>query len=112
MLPLDKVPLLLNSLDVAVVCNKDSVFGRYCFPQKAYEIIACHVPTVAADVGTMSELMQPYIQYLYKPDNPSDLARAVQAQLAAQFVPKLPVPSWDDVAGDLERFLESINHCA
>lgn len=111
-LPLDKVPLLLNSLDVAVVCNKDSVFGRYCFPQKAYEIIACHVPTVAADVGTMSELMQPYIQYLYKPDNPSDLARAVQAQLAAQFVPKLPVPSWDDVAGDLERFLESINHCA
>ncbi|MEE8266646.1 MAG: glycosyltransferase [Acidiferrobacterales bacterium] len=107
-LPLSKVPLLLSSLDVAVVCNKDSLFGRYCFPQKAYEIIACRVPMVAADVGAMKELMHPHAQYLFKPDDPSDLARAVRAQLDARFVPDGNVPTWDDVAGELERFLHSI----
>jgi glycosyltransferase involved in cell wall biosynthesis len=113
-LPLSKVPLLLSSLDVAVVCNKDSLFGRYCFPQKAYEIIACRVPMVAADVGAMKELMQPHAQYLFKPDDPSDLARAVRAQLDARFVPDVDVPTWDYVAGELERFLHSIaeNDCA
>ena len=52
-LPLDEVPAFLNALDVAVVCNLDNDFGRYCFPQKAREIMACDVPIIAARVGSM-----------------------------------------------------------
>src|SRR5262249_28537523 len=46
-LPWDRVPLLINALDVAVSCYRDSEIGRYSFPQKAYEIIACQTPIVA-----------------------------------------------------------------
>ena len=53
-LPLEQVPLLLNALDVAVICNRENDFGRYCFPQKAREIMACYVPLVAARVGDRS----------------------------------------------------------
>jgi hypothetical protein len=40
MLPFEKVPLLLNALDVGVICNTAKNFDRYCFPQKAREVMA------------------------------------------------------------------------
>ena len=75
-LPLDIVPALLNALDLAVICNRDSAFGRHCFPQKAYEIIACRVPLVAAAVGSMNELLTEYPNCLYEPESANGLAQA------------------------------------
>ena len=109
-LPLEKVPVLLNALDVAVICNRDSAFGRYCFPQKAYEIIACHVPLVAAAVGSMNELLAEYPQCLYEPENSDSLARAIESQLEARTVVNLPAPSWADSARQLADFFEKVVH--
>ena len=109
-LPLDKVPVLLNALDVAVICNRDSAFGRYCFPQKAYEIIACRVPLVAAAVGSMNELLAEYPQCLYEPENPKSLAQAIERQLAARTVVNVLTPSWADSARQLADFFEQVVH--
>jgi glycosyltransferase involved in cell wall biosynthesis len=107
-LPLDKVPVLLNALDVAVICNRDSAFGRYCFPQKAYEIIACRVPLVAAAVGSMNELLAEYPQCLYEPENSNSLTRAIERQLEARTLVNLPAPSWADSAKKLEAFFQDV----
>ena len=105
-LPLEKVSLLLNALDVAVICNRDSPFGRYSFPQKAYEIMACHIPLVAAAVGTMEDLLAKQPECLFEPENPESFAQAIRFQLAHPTLIDLHVPSWSEIAKRLERFLE------
>ena len=107
-LRLDTVPVLLNALDVAVICNRDSTFGRHCFPQKAYEIIACRVPLVAAAVGSMNELLSEYPECLYEPENGNSLAQVIERQLGARTIVDLPVPSWTDSAKKLEAYFQEV----
>jgi glycosyltransferase involved in cell wall biosynthesis len=92
-----RVPVLLSALDVAVVCNVDSAFGRYCFPQKLYEALACGVPVVVADVGAMSSLLAPWPNSRYRPGDADSLAAALASQLQRPTVPPLPVPTWDQL---------------
>jgi teichuronic acid biosynthesis glycosyltransferase TuaC len=108
-LPLDQVPILFNALDVAVVCNRDSAFGRYSFPQKAYEILACRTRIVAAAVGTMSDLLASHAECLFEPDSPESLAQAIRRQLANPTILDLQVPTWSDTARKLEKFLGAIS---
>ncbi len=106
-LPLEKVPLLLNALDVSVVSNRENDFGRYCFPQKVREIMACDVPLIAARVGSMAELFIDYPKWLYTPDDAVDLARVLEHRMKNQITGYKGVLSWSEVASDLERiFLE------
>jgi teichuronic acid biosynthesis glycosyltransferase TuaC len=103
-LPWNRVPLLINALDVAVSCYRDSEIGRYSFPQKGYEIIACQTPIVAAAVGTMIDLLSSHPECLFEPDNPKSLAHAVRSQLARPDAIDLKTPSWSDSARQLEEF--------
>ncbi|MFQ5545464.1 MAG: glycosyltransferase [Acidiferrobacterales bacterium] len=107
-LPVQQVPILISALDVAVICNRDSSFGRYCFPQKAYEIMACRVPVVAASLGTMKEMLDCNSKSLFEPENSDDLMRVVKAQLHDPFISELDVPTWDDIGERLERFLQKV----
>ena len=107
-LPLEKVPLLFNALDVAVICNRDSSFGRYCFPQKAYEIIACGTPVVAANVGPMKNLLDGHREWLFEPENPQSCAEAIGSQLNKPTPLDIDVPSWPDFSRQLERFFTRI----
>jgi len=103
-LPHDKVPLLMGSLDVGVVSYKNSPQGRFSFPQKLYEMLACRTPLVAAAVGCAREVMRELPQCLFEPKNPIDLARAVSFQLTHHRIPDGAVPTWQAMAGELERF--------
>lgn len=107
-LPPAEVPLLINSLDVAVICNLDSEFGRYCFPQKAYEILSCRRPLVAANVGAMKALLENYPDNLFVPGDPGDMARAARLQLQKPRTLDIPVPTWDSLAEKLDIFIQSI----
>jgi teichuronic acid biosynthesis glycosyltransferase TuaC len=107
-LPLERVPTLINALDVGVVCNKDSAFGRYTFPQKAYEILACGRPLVAADVGSMRGLLSACPACLFRPGDADDLVRAIKLQLAEPFRPRVDIPGWDQLSAELETFFYQI----
>lgn len=107
-LPFEKVPLLLNALNVAIICNRDSLFGRYSFPQKAYEIIACRIPLVAARVGSMKDLLTDHPECLFEPEDPESLAKVIRQQLAAPTVLSIDAPSWASQAQKLEAFLGRI----
>jgi glycosyltransferase involved in cell wall biosynthesis len=102
-LPHDRVSELFSALDVGAICVLDTPFGRYCFPQKAYEMLACRLPVVAADVGAMSHLLAPWSNAcLYRFDDPGALADRIEAQLATHFVPPVPVEGWDELIARIE----------
>jgi teichuronic acid biosynthesis glycosyltransferase TuaC len=102
-LPVDQVPTLLNALDVAVICNRDNDFGRYCFPQKAREIMACQIPLVAARVGSMEEFFQDCPSWLYDPDSAPSLVEAIERRLNDHDTGYGYVPDWPDLALELEK---------
>ena len=102
------MPLFYSSLDMAVICYRHSAQGEYSFPQKAYEIIACRVPLVAAAVGSMNELLRKYPPCLYEAEDSTSLAGAIQHQLQAKTIVETPVPSWADSAKILSDFFQQI----
>ncbi|OOZ41822.1 hypothetical protein BOW53_02135 [Solemya pervernicosa gill symbiont] len=108
-LDFEKVPYVFNSLDVAVICNVDSLFGRYCFPQKYYEIAACETNVVASDVGEMRYLLRHNRDALFVHDSAKSLSSAIKKQLFGETNnTDIDIPSWSDRAEELSGFLESV----
>jgi glycosyltransferase involved in cell wall biosynthesis len=85
------------------VCYRRSAQGDFSFPQKAYEIISCRVPIIAAAVGTMNEVLRTYPSCLYEPEDATSLANAARKQLQSRIIVDNDVPSWADSAKQLEN---------
>jgi glycosyltransferase involved in cell wall biosynthesis len=107
-MPHEKIGAFLNALDLAVVCYRDSKQGRYSFPQKAYEILACQTPLVAAAVGTMKDLLKPYPAALFEPEDPANLASVIRSQLEKPAPIDISVPTWRQSAERLGTFFQAI----
>lgn len=99
----DRVAELFCALDVGAICILDTLFGRYCFPQKAYEMLACGLPVVAADIGAMGRLFDRWRDTcLYPSSDPEALAKRIEAQLDLRMVPPIPVEGWDQIISRIE----------
>ncbi|HIJ79884.1 MAG: glycosyltransferase family 4 protein [Desulfobulbaceae bacterium] len=107
-LPYSEIPFLFSALDVGIICNVDSGFGRFCFPQKAYEMMACNLPVVAAGVGTMAELLSAFPEQLFSPGDVTGLVRAIRGQLTNPRQPEIPIVTWPQQAQKLLSFIEKI----
>ena len=107
-LPHQSVADFLNALDLALICYRDSAQGEISFPQKAYEIVACRTPFVAARVGSMIEFLENYPNCLFEPENPDSLAQAIRRQLMDKTIVEVPVPSWNDSAIRLSTFFQQL----
>jgi glycosyltransferase involved in cell wall biosynthesis len=107
----EQVAILFNALDVGVICNRESSFGRYCFPQKAYEMLACGLLVVAADIGAMSELFINHPESLYEPENQQSLAQAIRKQLVEETTMcSVEIMTWADLAKNMEGILLEIGN--
>ena len=103
-LPLDKVGVLVSALDAVAICNKDSEFGRFCFPLKLMETVAAGVPFVAAAVGEVKSLLAARPDCLYAPGEAEDLAGKLMAVAKEFDSENLPDSlSWEDCAKELEK---------
>lgn len=100
-----QVATLFNALDVGVISVLDTPFGRHCFPQKAYEMLACELPVVAANVGATGDLFSSYPDLLFKPGSAEDLERAVLTQLSLGNRPNLPIQDWSELIKNMEQQL-------
>ena len=107
-LPHARTAELFNALDVGVIYLRDTPFGRYCFPQKAYEMLACSLPIASARVGVMPELLASAPEGLYAADSPADLAQAVLDLLDRPAVATVPIDDWAHIVGVMEQQLERI----
>ncbi len=107
-LPYNKIPYFLNALDVGIICNIDTNFGRYCFPQKAFEMLGCNLPVVAAGVGVMKDMFKDYPMNLYEPGNIDELAKNIQFQLEKPEILPIKTKTWHELAEELNMFLNKI----
>lgn len=102
-----QVGQLFRALDVGIVPALDSEFGRYCFPQKLYEMVACFLPVVAADVGAIADILACSPQMLYPPDRADVLADLILDQLEQRQLSGLKAQGWEGLVKPLgEIFLE------
>lgn len=108
LLPHTNTAELFNALDVGIIYLRDTLFGRYCFPQKAYEMLACELPIVAARIGAMPQLLGNTSAALYRADDAGDLARAVLDQLDHPAPINIPVPDWAEIISGMEKELRSL----
>jgi glycosyltransferase involved in cell wall biosynthesis len=108
MLPHARTAELFNALDVGAICIRDTPFGRYCFPQKAYEMLACRLPVAAARVGAMNQLLTNVPSGQFDADDVEGLARALLAQLDHPVVADVPIEDWAQLISSLEPRLRAL----
>ena len=104
----EKMPLVLNSLDLALVVNRDSKFGRYSYPVKLYEAMACRVPVVASNVPGSAWILSDYPELLARPEDAGDHAEKVMAALRRGQVEYSGLSSWDNSGALFEELLDNV----
>lgn len=106
-LPHNRMNAFFNSLDIAFNYMADDDFGRYSFPQKAYEMLSCRVPVMSARVGVFADLLKDE-RFLYSPGNTAELVTKISALLEHPETPDVTIPEWSDQVGKLDTALNDI----
>jgi glycosyltransferase involved in cell wall biosynthesis len=101
----DKVPVLLNSMDVLVVTNRASSFGHYSYPVKLYEAMSCKVPVVATRTRATEWILDGHRDCLVQPANPRELSVAILHALKAPDADYGLVPTWNSSCDIFEHAL-------
>lgn len=80
-LPDDQIPIFLNSVDVLLVVNRLSDFGKFSYPVKLYETMKCHIPVVATETEATNWILNNNRDFLSTPEDPTDLAQKIKRLL-------------------------------
>lgn len=57
LLPHEQIATLFQALEIGILCIPKDEFGQYCFPQKAYEMLACDLFILSSSIGDMVKLL-------------------------------------------------------
>jgi glycosyltransferase involved in cell wall biosynthesis len=101
----DDIPILLNCMDVLIVPNILSAFGKYSYPVKLYEAISCGIPVVAADTEPMRWILDNRSRHLAKIGDPDDMAIKVGRLLDLGNIDYGLVNTWENSNQILETAL-------
>ena len=103
-----EIPLFLNALNIGIIFNKDDEFGKYCFPQKYYEMVSCELALVAANVGAMSRILADAPELLFQPGDCVSLSNAIEKQINEPVQVKDKVPVWRDQGNKLLSLIDNV----
>lgn len=103
--PYRELPRVLASADVLVLPNsaKDENSARYTSPLKAFAYMASGKPIIASNVPALREVLKNNAVFV-EPDNPRDLASALQTFPENDTV-EVRVYTWSDRAKDILTYL-------
>lgn len=105
MLADDAVPRFVNSLDVAFVPVLPNAFGRFSYPAKLYEAIACGRPVAAADTEPTRWILQNRAEHMFRANDPAALVACLEANLDRGAAAYPPQRDWTALGADYERML-------
>lgn len=100
-----QVPLLIPALDVACIVTADTAFGRYSYPAKLCEAMACEVPVVATDIAPVRWMLDGHADNLAVPGDPKGFARRIVAHLSTGRIAYGPRTTWGEVAAAFDALL-------
>ena len=101
----DKVPVLLNAMDVLVVVNRDSAFGQFSYPVKLYEAMSCGIPVVATRTQATEWILSQQPNRLFAAGDPEALTHAVLDALDNPCGTAGTAAGWDKACDALESAL-------
>jgi glycosyltransferase involved in cell wall biosynthesis len=104
-----QLPLALCSLDVACVVTTPSAFGRYSYPAKLCEAMACGVPVVATSTDPVRWMLGDDSRFLAPPGDAKEIARRVLENLALGSTSYARLSTWDDSARRFRAALQSVS---
>ena len=102
------MPLLVNALDVACIVTADTAFGRYSYPAKLYEAMACQVPVVATATQPVRWILQGKQRHLARVGDADSIAAQIINNIAANSICYGRQKTWGDVGA---RFAELLRQC-
>lgn len=111
--PHEKIPLYLRAADVVVLPNtaKEAVSREETSPVKLFEYLASGTPIVATDLPSVREIVSEKEVLFAKPDDPRDMARAIESAFSAGVARKENAislarkHSWEDRARAISTFI-------
>lgn len=106
----EKVPVLLNAMDVLLVINRPSDFGNYSYPAKLYEAMQCGVPIIATAAQGTEWILRDKPECLVSWDDPLGLADGVTKALSWARLDYPNAGSWVDSAQLFSQLLETGTH--
>lgn len=108
-LPHQEVAALFQALDLGIISILDTAFGRYCFPQKAYEMLACNLPVVVSNIGEMEYLFQNEKNTLFKAEDSTDLADTILNKLNTLECSQQKIEDWSEIVMKMNKYLFDIH---
>lgn len=108
LLPHQDIVYLFQALDVGVLCIPNDLFGQYCFPQKAYEMMATNLPIVSTAIGDMVHLLKNSPQMLYSAQNSQELAYNIINQIEKCDITSVEILDWKLSIQKINKYLIDI----
>lgn len=103
----EQMPLLVNALDVACVALADTAFGRYSYPAKLCEAMACEVPVVATDTAPTRWMLGDAARFLSPLGDVDALSSRLEANLELDRISYPGRQSWTSIAARYAALLAS-----
>jgi teichuronic acid biosynthesis glycosyltransferase TuaC len=105
-LPHDKMVDFYNAVDLNVIQVRPDAFGKYCFPQKADEILATGAPFIAAGVGELASVFRQYPEILFDPEDVEQIQAVIRKQILSPTRVSVKNGTWTDAVRHLHSRLE------
>jgi glycosyltransferase involved in cell wall biosynthesis len=104
-----QLPMLVNSLDIACVITAETSFGRYSYPAKLCEAMACEVPVVATATEPVRWMLGERYEHLVAVGDAAAYAERILMLLMTPRAAYGPRSTWTAQAQRLNQLLMSVD---
>jgi len=106
-LPDAQLPIALSALDVACVITANTAFGRYSYPAKLCEAMACEIPVVATGTAPVRWMLHDDERRIAPVGDARAIADRLLCDLRGQRVQYRDLPTWEESARSMQAALAS-----